>query len=390
MDTSFQMEGCTESFNLTAQVKTLTYGSYIPTTIIDTAKDWAVVIEWRTTGADSARITGSWELKVYLDVMGAERDQTLGEFRVNLTPGLSPIDYGPVDLRIKAQSVPVGIYKLVTFIMYVDVTGQRGIPLGYAEGLLLQLYDSGIPASDTPDPQAIRRAETISVLTALENSNATWRTIDDLSRETKLAPGKILEIIDSLGEHVMKELIPDTEGRTLYATRGRVRREQRKLHRQLDVRTAAQQAIAAGTGVEAQSVAAYERIVGSTTSILSELESNYSQTREQANAQHRLSLIAGGIGILLISTGVVALIGEYITVAVITTIVSVVFDTMATFFFLESRKANTRVDQITTDLTEAYKLNTLIDYAESMRDQKKQDELKAEIIQTVLSKPDSE
>jgi len=129
---------------------------------------------------------------------------------------------------------------------------------------------------------------------------------------------------------------------------------------------------------------AFERVVGSTVSVLNQLELNYKQTREQAQGWFRFSLLAAGTGFVLIGIGVVAVALGYTTAGIITAISSAVPNAAAALFFVQSKKADERVDTITTRLTEARELYTLVEIANTISDIKSQDKLKAEIVRKAL------
>ena len=176
----------------------------------------------------------------------------------------------------------------------------------------------------------------------------------------------------------------------------------------IDIRAATQNAIITGSGAVASSGVAvgaegiivgtdvvgrdvvlsygtaFERVVGSTVSVLNQLELNYKQTREQAQGWFRFSLFAAGTGFILIGIGVVAVVLGYTTAGIITAISSVVPNAAAALFFVQSKKADERVDTITTRLTEARELYTLVEIVNTISDLKSQDKLKAEIVRKAL------
>jgi hypothetical protein len=129
---------------------------------------------------------------------------------------------------------------------------------------------------------------------------------------------------------------------------------------------------------------AYDRIVGSTTSTLGQLELNYKQTREQAQSWTRISLIAAGTGFVLIGIGVVVAIFGFTTAGIITAISSIIPNAIAALFFMQSRKADARVDAITSNLTEARAIQTAFEYANTIDDPKSRDKMKAEIVRRTL------
>ena len=57
------------------------------------------------------------------------------------------------------------------------------------------------------------------VLAALANPRYSWRTVEGVSRDTGLDPGRVLQLIEDMPDLVIRSRIPDARGRVLYATR---------------------------------------------------------------------------------------------------------------------------------------------------------------------------
>lgn len=57
------------------------------------------------------------------------------------------------------------------------------------------------------------------VITALENPDFDWRTLQGISKEIGIAQEKIKEIISQLDELIVQSSIPDKDGNDLYTTR---------------------------------------------------------------------------------------------------------------------------------------------------------------------------
>ncbi len=57
------------------------------------------------------------------------------------------------------------------------------------------------------------------VLAALANPQYEWRTIDGVNKETGLEPSRILQIIESMPDQIIRSRVPDAQGRALYTTR---------------------------------------------------------------------------------------------------------------------------------------------------------------------------
>ncbi len=129
---------------------------------------------------------------------------------------------------------------------------------------------------------------------------------------------------------------------------------------------------------------AFERVTNSTNFVLKQLEPNYEQVREQAQGWYRVSLVAAGIGFILVSVGVVTVIIGQNTAGVITALTGIIPEAAAALFFVQSQKANKRIDVILAKLTEARDIQIAIGIVNSIDDLKEQDKLKAEVVRRVL------
>lgn len=129
---------------------------------------------------------------------------------------------------------------------------------------------------------------------------------------------------------------------------------------------------------------AFERVVGSTTFVLNQLELSYQQTREQSQWWFRTSLTAAGIGFTLIGIGVVTVIFGQTTAGIITSISSLIPNVAAALFFIQSKTANERVDAIQSKLSDAREIYAAVEIIETIDDLKSRDKLKAEIVRKAL------
>jgi hypothetical protein len=132
---------------------------------------------------------------------------------------------------------------------------------------------------------------------------------------------------------------------------------------------------------------AYERIVVSTSFVLNQLEMGYKQAREQSQGWFRYSLVAAGLGFLLIAIGVVAAVLGQTTAGIITAVSSIVPNAAAALFFVQSRSANDRTDAIQTKLTEARELQSAVEVVNTIEDTITRNKLKSEIVRKVLRAP---
>ena len=61
------------------------------------------------------------------------------------------------------------------------------------------------------------------IIAALDDPRWEWRTVDGISRETKIPPQEIRTFLNRSGRKVMKSVARDRQGRALYTTRRRYR-----------------------------------------------------------------------------------------------------------------------------------------------------------------------
>lgn len=140
----------------------------------------------------------------------------------------------------------------------------------------------------------------------------------------------------------------------------------------------------AGRDITVPLSTAFDTIAHSTASVLHQLEEIYTQTREQAQGWFRFSLIAAGIGFILIGSGVVVAVFGQVTAGLIASLSSAVPNVVAALFFLQSKAANERVDAIQKKLTEAREVHTAVEIANSIETKRERDRLKAEIVRKVI------
>ena len=126
------------------------------------------------------------------------------------------------------------------------------------------------------------------------------------------------------------------------------------------------------------------KIIDRAAFVRSQLEISYKQTREQSYMWFRSSLIAAGVGFLLVIAGVIAIVFGQVTEGMLSTISSIVPNTIAALFFLQLRASNERVDAILRKLNEAREIETAVEIANSVETKRERDRLKSEIVRKVI------
>lgn len=131
---------------------------------------------------------------------------------------------------------------------------------------------------------------------------------------------------------------------------------------------------------------AFEGIAGATARVRADLEQTYGQIRRQGQGWYRLSLASAAVGCGLIAVAVWALLLNQITTGLLTTVSSVVPNAIASLLFVQARRADTRLDAVTKELTESREIYALLEITNTINDSHLQNELKAEIVRKVLAK----
>lgn len=57
------------------------------------------------------------------------------------------------------------------------------------------------------------------VLTALENPEYNWRTVEGISIETGLGQAEVVQILSSLSDQIVQSSVPNEKGQALFTTR---------------------------------------------------------------------------------------------------------------------------------------------------------------------------
>ena len=122
------------------------HGGEPPQSIIRTNQSWAVNVSWKNTGSATGMIAGKYDLHLLLESIGPGDDLDLvdpNDHIIDLTPGPSPVIYGPRHVFVPANKVPAGIYKLVVMLRYLEPSpgNPPGPMAAFYEVSVLQFYD---------------------------------------------------------------------------------------------------------------------------------------------------------------------------------------------------------------------------------------------------------
>jgi hypothetical protein len=133
LGTQFQVTGSAEVYEETSPRS--------PTTIIRRDQAWKVEFDWRSVGSLNHMIAGTWNLRVYLEQMGAPEFNLPAAANVAIVPNLTSSSYNR-DILIPTNTVPTDLYKLVTSITCKNPLDQPDPIAGFAERPLVQFYDA--------------------------------------------------------------------------------------------------------------------------------------------------------------------------------------------------------------------------------------------------------
>ena len=64
------------------------------------------------------------------------------------------------------------------------------------------------------------------VVSALEDPNYEWRTVEGVSEQTGLSASNVRQVLEELNGEIIRSSIPDESGRNLYTTRKHYRETQ--------------------------------------------------------------------------------------------------------------------------------------------------------------------
>jgi len=126
-------------------------GGLSPTNIIRIDQDWGVLVKWRTSGALTRMICGTWCLNVCLESIGPGEELTLPHKLVKVELDPCSAKGKPLTCNYKCYiEIPRGCvkpqhcstpYKIVTTLTYLEPCGTPGPIAGFVEGQILQFYE---------------------------------------------------------------------------------------------------------------------------------------------------------------------------------------------------------------------------------------------------------
>lgn len=113
---------------------------------------------------------------------------------------------------------------------------------------------------------------------------------------------------------------------------------------------------------------------------LGQLEQNIDKSRSESGQFFKLTLIFASLGFLIVLAGVGLLLAGQVTAGIVSSIAGIVPEVTAALFFQKDKELRATIDRYHQHIIDSQRLLTMIDVAETMRDEKERDHMKKEII----------
>ena len=115
----------------------------LSSSVIRTDQPWRVDFDWTTSGPLNYIMHGTWELSIYLELMGGkEFDFDPGKGKSSVSFVAKPNNYKS-SILVPPNEVPAGIYRVVASVTMKGIGGVPGPIAGFAEAGLVQFYEGG-------------------------------------------------------------------------------------------------------------------------------------------------------------------------------------------------------------------------------------------------------
>ena len=120
---------------------------HAPSSVIRTDQEWAVRVNFETSGGLSHVLTGQWHIGVYIESIGPGQEEEIALTHIPLRPGPGTVSY-TADLVVRPGRINVPDHQtkpfmLVTTVSYIQPDGRPGAMAGYLEGPIVQFYNVG-------------------------------------------------------------------------------------------------------------------------------------------------------------------------------------------------------------------------------------------------------
>ncbi|MEJ2230288.1 MAG: hypothetical protein P8X46_03805 [Nitrospirales bacterium] len=129
---------------------------------------------------------------------------------------------------------------------------------------------------------------------------------------------------------------------------------------------------------------AFQRIDAAVRSNLSQLELNKEKATNESNDFFWSNILFASLGFLVMLTGMGLLLVNLIAAGIVVTAIAVIPFVTAALFFRKDKELRVTIERHHRHILDSQRLLTMIDFAETVQDQKAQDNLKKEIIWRAL------
>jgi hypothetical protein len=129
---------------------------------------------------------------------------------------------------------------------------------------------------------------------------------------------------------------------------------------------------------------AFERIGTFARQNLKQLNDNFIQARKESNQFFKLTLVFAGLGFFVVLVGVSLLLAKQVPAGIVSTISSIIPEVTAALFFRKDKELRDRIDLYHQNIIESQKIMSMIDVAETIKNEKEKDLIKRQIIFKVV------
>lgn len=129
---------------------------------------------------------------------------------------------------------------------------------------------------------------------------------------------------------------------------------------------------------------AFERIGTFARQNLKQLNDNFTQARKESNQFFKLTLVFASLGFFIVLVGVSLLLAKQVPAGIVSTISSIIPEVTAVLFFRKDKELRDRIDLYHQNIIESQKIMSMIDVAETIKNEKEKDLIKRQIIFKVI------
>ena len=129
---------------------------------------------------------------------------------------------------------------------------------------------------------------------------------------------------------------------------------------------------------------AFDRIGAAVRSNLSQLELNVDKARAESSQFFKLTLVFACLGFLIVLVGVGLLLANQVAAGIVSTVAALIPEVTAALFFRKDKELRVTIERYHQYVLDSQRLLTMIDVAETVKEQIERDKLKKEIVYKAL------